>query len=321
MVASLQDVYLQAGTELAAVDAVIREAVSSLAPNLEELALQFIDAGGKRLRPLMTILTAKLGTPDTEQIIMAAAALELVHLGSLVHDDVVDNSSLRRGQPSVNSIHGNKTAVLLGDFFFARSLDLARQAGTEAVAAISTVISNLVEGEFAQLQDSYDLTIVEADYWDRIQRKTASFIAECCRLGGLYSFGNPVKPETLHAYGLNLGLAYQVKDDLLDFTSAAEMLGKPSQHDLKQGVLTLPIIHTLTFHPRRAEIGVLIKSKREQDLLEVLNCMREIDSFAFAEASAAALIANAKDNLREAPKHEAKTALLLIADFVLSRAH
>lgn len=319
MVVTLQDVYRQASSELAAVDNAMRQAVSTLTPTLQEAAVQFISAGGKRLRPLMTILAAKLGKADTPQVVMAAAALELVHLGSLVHDDVVDESLLRRGQPSANASYGNKVAVLLGDLFFARSLDLARQAGMEAVKVISQVISSLVEGELEQLRRSYDVTVTEADYWERIRCKTASFIAECCRLGALYSPGNPLAPEALHAYGLNLGLAYQVKDDLLDFTGAVQTIGKPTNHDLRDGIITLPVIHTLQFHPRRDEIGALITSGADYDLAQVLTCMQEAGSFAFAEECATELIAKAKASLADAPEHEAKAALLTIADFVLNR--
>lgn len=319
MVSDLQVVYGPAQAELAEVDKEMYRAVSTLTPLLRDAAASFIRAGGKRLRPLLTILASKLGQAETRQVVQAAAALELVHLGSLVHDDIVDESPLRRGLPSANATYGNQVAVLLGDFFFARSLDLARQVGMDTVKVISDVISSLVEGELEQLQRSYDITVTEAEYWERIRRKTASFIGECCRLGALYSPGNPLDPDALHTYGLNLGLAYQVKDDLLDFTGVAQTVGKPTKHDLRDGVITLPVIHTLTVHPRRDELGALIKSRSDYDFGLVLECIQEAGSLAFAEGRAAELIANAKNSLTAAPEHEAKAALLSIADFVLNR--
>ncbi|NLY53115.1 MAG: polyprenyl synthetase family protein [Firmicutes bacterium] len=318
MVIDLQLVYGQAQRELAAVDEKMRQAVNTLSPTLREAAEYALAGGGKRLRPLMTILTAKLGEAAVERVVPAAAALELVHLGSLVHDDIVDESAWRRSQPSVNAKYGNKVAVLLGDFFFARALDLARQVGLDAVQSISRVISNLVEGELEQLRRSYDTTITEEEYWERIQRKTASFIAECCRLGAIYSQDNPLAPETLHAYGLNLGLAYQVKDDLLDFTGKIDTVGKPTQRDLTAGVLTLPVIHTLQHHPRRQEIAQWIAGK-DYDWTLVINCMQEVGSFEFAQTRAEELIATAKNTLAAAPEREAKTALLSLADYVLTR--
>lgn len=319
MVSDLQLVYGLAQGELAAVEEEMGRAVSTLTPLLRVAATSYIQAGGKRLRPLLMILAAKLGQAKTPQVVQAAAALELVHLGSLVHDDIVDESLWRRGQPSANATYGNKIAVLLGDFLFARSLDLARQVGLETVQVISDVISSLVEGELEQLQRSYDITVTEAEYWARIHRKTASFIGECCRLGAIYSPGNPLDPETLHAYGLNLGLAYQVRDDLLDFIGATQAIGKPTRHDLRDGVITLPIIHTLTVHPRKEELAALITSRDDYDFGLIMECLEEAGSLRFAQERAAELISNAKNSLRDAPEHEAKTALISIADFVLNR--
>lgn len=319
MDSTLQAVYRPAQAELAAVDEEMCRAISSLSPFWQDAARSLIQAGGKRLRPLLTILAAKMGQAQTPQVVRAAAALELVHLGSLIHDDVIDDSCWRRGQPSINAVYGNRVAVLLGDFLFARSLDLARQVGIDAVQVISDVISSLVEGELDQLQRSYDISITEEEYWERIRRKTASFIAECCRLGALYSPGNPVEPEELHAFGLNLGLAYQVADDILDYVADEQTMGKPTNHDLREGVITLPIIHTLRVHPRRRELAELIRSGRDYDLSLVLECIHEAGSLAFAGQRVAELVAQAKNHLKGAPEHEATKALLAIADFVLAR--
>lgn len=318
MVADLQAVYSQVQEELTAVEMEMEKAVSALTPLLQTAATAFIEAGGKRLRPLLMILAAKLGRATAPQVVQAAAALELVHLGSLVHDDIIDESLYRRGQPSANAAYGNQVAVLLGDFFFARSLDLAREAGMDTVKVVSNVISSLVEGELEQLQHSYDTTITEHEYWERIRRKTATFIGECCRLGAIYSPGN-LDPAALHDYGVNLGLAYQVRDDLLDFTGTALTIGKPTRQDLREGIITLPVIHTLAVHPRREELAALIVSKQDYDFSLVLGYLEEAGSLRFAEERAADLINNAKNSLKDAPDHAAKAALMSIADFVLTR--
>lgn len=319
MFCDIKDIYQTVQVELAAVDREMHRAVDTISPTLQEAATYCLAAGGKRLRPLLTILTARLGRAEQQPVVQAAAALELVHLGSLVHDDVIDNSLLRRGQPSAKARYGNRAAVLVGDYFFARALELACRAGMETVQVVSQIISNLVEGELVQLQRNYDITVTEADYWQRIQCKTAAFIAECCRLG--VALGDPavLDPADLYTYGLKLGLAYQVKDDLLDFTGSCSQVGKPLQQDLRDGVVTLPVIHTLQYHPRRQEIGESIR-RREYDWDWIIACLQEAGSLDFAEQQAAQLIADAKHCLESVPAAEAKEALLFLADFVLARS-
>lgn len=320
MVSSLSELYRSVQTEMQLVDGEMSRAVHTLTPRLREAATYFLGQSGKRIRPLMVILAAKLGTAEQAPVVQVAAALELIHMGSLVHDDVVDEAETRRGSASVNQLYDNRVAVLLGDFFFARALELARQAGLEAVQVVSGVISNLVEGELEQLQRCFDTSVTEADYWQRIRRKTAYFLAECCRVGALFSPGNPLTPADLHSYGLNLGLAFQVKDDLLDFTGAASTLGKPVLRDLQDGVITLPVIHVLRHHPRREEISGWIKSRTPDKWESIRSCLVEVGSLDFAERQAAQLIAEAKQRLESVPESsEAKSALLFLADFVLAR--
>lgn len=319
MVSSLSDVYRSVEAEMHQVEAEMNRAVQTLTPQLAEAAAYSLARSGKRIRPLVTILTSKLGKSDCAAVVKVAAALELVHLGSLVHDDIVDDAQLRRGRPSVNAQFGSQTAVLLGDFLFARALGLAGEVGLSAVQVVSSVISSLVEGELTQLSSSFDTSISFEDYYSRIRQKTAWFLAECCRAGGLFSSGGPLSPDELHAYGLNVGLAFQVKDDLLDFTSESFTLGKPTMLDLRQGVITLPVIHALANHPRREEISAWIRAQRAEQWGTIRSCLVEVGSLEFAEQQASELIAKAKRELERAPDHDAKTALLVLADFVLSR--
>jgi heptaprenyl diphosphate synthase len=316
----MSDIYRSVEPELVEVEVEMRRAVQTFTPGLAEAAGYFLAQSGKRIRPLMAILAAKLGNAEQQPLVKVAAALELIHLGSLVHDDVVDEAEIRRGRASVNARFDNKVAVLLGDFFFARSLALANEVGLAAVQVISSVISNLVEGELDQLQRCFDTSVTEQDYWERIRRKTAYFLAECCRVGGLFSSGNPLTPEDLYTYGLNLGLAFQVKDDLLDFVGTTEAVGKPLLRDLQEGVITLPVIYALEHHPRREEISTWIKTKTPGKWELIRDCLVEIGSLEFAECRAAELIEQAKHKLDPVPaEREAKSALIFLADFVLSR--
>ncbi len=319
MVSSLNDVYRSVEAEMHQVEAEMNRAVKTLTPQLAKAAAYSLARSGKRIRPLVTILASKLGNSDSAAVVRVAAALELVHLGSLVHDDIVDDSQLRRGKPSVNAQFDNKTAVLLGDFLFARALGLAGEVGLNAVQVVSSVIGSLVEGELTQLSSSFDTSVTLADYYSRIRQKTAWFLAECCRAGGLLSSGGPLSADELHAYGLNLGLAFQVKDDLLDFTSESVTLGKPTMLDLRQGVITLPVIHALANHPRRDEISAWIRAQKAENWDAIRHCLIEVGSLEFAEQQASELIARAKSELERAPEHDAKAALLFLADFVLSR--
>ncbi len=315
----MNEVYRSVETELLQVEAVMGRTVATVCPSLSTTTAYFLERSGKRIRPLITILTAKLGKADKDIVVKVAAALELIHLGSLVHDDVVDEADLRRGRPSVNSRFGNTSAVLLGDFFFARALGLASEVGLEAVQVVSSVIGNLVEGELDQLERRFDTHITVDDYFARIKRKTALFLAECCRMGGLFSLGNPLSPDKLYQYGLNLGLAYQVKDDLLDFSGEPDQLGKPVMLDLQQGVITLPVIHALEHHPRRDEISAWIRSESTEKWEQIGQCLAETRSLQYAERRARQLIRQAKRQLDGVPDQDAKTALLFLADFVLSR--
>ncbi|MGI6344606.1 MAG: polyprenyl synthetase family protein [Bacillota bacterium] len=319
MIADLRDVYRLAGEELQAVEREMQAALTTLEPRLAAAVEYFFSSSGKRMRPLMTILSARLGQARQEPLVKAAAALELIHLGSLVHDDVVDEATTRRGQPSVNARFDNQTAVLLGDFFFARALTLAREAGSDAVQAVAEIISHLVEGELEQQSRSFDVSLTEADYWSRIERKTAWFLAESCRLGCIYGVDNPLQPDELHSFGRHLGLAYQVKDDLLDFVGLEEQVGKPTRRDLQDGVITLPVIHVLQHHPRREEIAGWITTSVDDNWAEVICCLRESGSLEFAEGKAAELVEQAKRYLAPAPEQKEKQALLYLADFVLTR--
>lgn len=316
---TLLEIHKSVADELKLVEKELHTAVDTLSPLLKEASLYFLQASGKRMRPTLTILAARMGQVNRSIVAKLAAALELLHLGSLVHDDVVDESELRRGQASVNTRYSNKVAVLLGDFFFARSLNLAAEVGVEAVDAIADIISNLVEGELDQLAQYLDTSVDVEDYWLRIRRKTALFLGQCCRLGAIYSLSNPVPPDDLFTFGLNLGLAYQVQDDLLDYGDAATT-GKPTGADLQLGIITLPVIHLLESSPNREELVSLLKEANQENQTVIVKHLREAGSLDFARSKAIELVEQAKKSLTGFPACEAREALLTLADLVVERS-
>ena len=213
---------------------------------LAEHAGATIRAGGKRLRPACTVVAARTGgTPTSEDVVMGSVAVELVHLGSLYHDDVMDEADTRRGIQSVNARWGNLTAILAGDFLLARASEIAASLGTEVAALLARTIGRLCEGEVAQLRRALDGQRTEADYFRAIEGKTASLFSAACRIGGLVAELPRTEVDALTEWGRSFGMAFQVVDDVLDLTATEAELGKPTGHDLVEGVYTLPVIRTL----------------------------------------------------------------------------
>src|SRR5215211_7928498 len=234
------------GDDLERVEAALRTSVETTDADLTEIASHLIRAGGKRLRPACTMVAAhSAGAPTSDDVVLGGVAVELVHLGSLYHDDVMDEADTRRGIQSVNARWGNLTAILAGDFLLARASEIAASLGTEVAALLARTIGRLCEGEVAQLRRAFDCRRTEAEYLRSIEGKTASLFAAASRIGGLVA-GLPQEPvDALTEWGLAFGMAFQVFDDVLDLTATEAELGKPVGHDLVEGVYTLPVIRTL----------------------------------------------------------------------------
>lgn len=221
-------------------------AIASSDEQLTEIAGHLIRAGGKRLRPVLAVAAAATsGEQASDDVVQGGVAVELVHLGSLYHDDVIDEAPTRRKVVSANARWGNLRAVLAGDFLLARASQIAASLGTEVAGLLGATIARLCEGEVGQLRTLYDARRTEAAYFSSIDGKTASLFSAACRIGGIVQ-GLP-RPwiDALTAYGRELGLVFQIADDVLDLTASEEELGKPTGHDLVEGVYTLPVIKTL----------------------------------------------------------------------------
>jgi octaprenyl-diphosphate synthase len=210
---------------------------------IPELASHLIYSGGKRLRPLLTLASAELCNYQGKNHIPLAASVEFIHTATLLHDDVVDQSDLRRGKPSANAIWGNKPSVLVGDFLFSRSFELMVEAGSmEVLAILSKASSKIAEGEVAQLLTTHNLATTQEDYLNVIESKTAQLFAAATRIGPVLSDCDEETKNALENFGLNLGIAFQLVDDVLDYKADDPLLGKKKGNDFAEGKITLPII-------------------------------------------------------------------------------
>jgi len=217
-------------------------------PYLTEIASHLIKAGGKRLRPLFAIASAAASLPDGavvhDDVVRGGVAVELVHIGSLYHDDVMDEAEMRRQVISVNARWGNLRAILSGDYLLAKASEIAAELGTEVAGLLATTIADLCRGQVGELQTMYDVDRTEDQYFPSIAGKTASLYAAACRIGGIVSEQTRDDIDRLTEFGRLYGMAFQVVDDILDVIATDEQLGKPAGNDMIEGVYSLPVIHT-----------------------------------------------------------------------------
>ncbi len=226
------------------------------------LASRVIKAGGKRLRPLLVILFGWRGDEDWDPVIDVAAATELLHTASLIHDDIIDHADTRRGVSTLNAERGNHTAVMTGDYLFARSLSILSQESTiRAIPFMVEAMEAMCEGIIEEINTLYDHTVSEEDYLSRIDKKTASLVAACCGAGATIRGASQEEADACTAFGRNLGMCFQIIDDLLDFTSDEETLGKPTGSDFSQGILTLPVIYLLEHSGWREPIKKILEKR------------------------------------------------------------
>lgn len=262
-VASLTPVQFRpaAAEDLGRVEAALRAAATTDDEFLTEVASHLIPAGGKRLRPAFVIASALIDRPDgdapaavSEEMIRGGVAVELVHLGSLYHDDVMDDAETRRGIEAVNHRWGNLKAILAGDFLLAKASELAASLGVEVAELLAATIGRLCEGQVRELQLIYDTTRSEEQYLQAIRGKTADLYATACRIGALVGGCDRGVVDRLTAFGNAYGMAFQIVDDILDLVATDEELGKPSGNDIREGVYTLPVIRMLADGDRVGEL-------------------------------------------------------------------
>jgi heptaprenyl diphosphate synthase len=223
------------------------------------VAGHLVEAGGKRIRPMLVLAAAaSVGADITDDVIQGAVSVELVHLGSLYHDDVIDAAETRRGVQSVNARWGNLVAIVAGDFLLARASEIAASLGTEVAQLLAATIGRLCEGEVAELQHAFNPARPEAAYFCATAGKTASLMSTACRIGALTAGADRVAVDALTSYGQAFGMTFQIWDDILDLVSTGDALGKPAGHDLMEGTYTLPVILALATPTTGPELRTLL---------------------------------------------------------------
>jgi heptaprenyl diphosphate synthase len=228
------------------IEVAMRDAVVTPDAYLNQIASHLIVAGGKRLRPVLTVVGAQvLGAAASHDVVRGGVACELVHLGSLYHDDVMDEAETRRGVETVNAKWGNLQAILAGDFLLARASEIAASLGTEVAGLLARTIGWLCEGQIEELRHTYDVSRTEASYLASIHGKTASLYGTAARIGGIVAGHDRPRIDALTEYGNSYGMVFQIVDDILDITATDAQLGKPAGHDIVEGVYTLPVLRTL----------------------------------------------------------------------------
>lgn len=302
----------------------LKRLVGARHPILYAAAEHLFGAGGKRVRPAIVLLISRATMPGqdiTAKHRRLAEITEMIHTASLVHDDVVDESELRRGVPTVHSSFGNRIAVLAGDFLFAQSSwYLANLDNLAVVKLLSEVIMDLAEGEIQQGLNRFDSSLSIEAYLEKSYYKTASLIANSAKSAGLLSGASAEVAADLYGYGRNIGLAFQIVDDILDFTGSADALGKPAGADLKSGNLTAPVLYTLQQQPHLE--GLIEREFSEAgDLEEAIALVKESGGIDQSRELAAQHVQTAVRHLDCLPMSESRQSLVKLADYVLRRLY
>ena len=290
-------------------------ASASIYPLVQEASTHLIKAGGKRLRPALVLVTSRSGEAGRKETDLAAAAVELLHIASLYHDDVIDETEVRRGAPSVHSKWGNEVAILSGDFLFASGSLLGAEAGGDVPRILARALADVCEGQIAENERVGDTGRTAAQYVETIKRKTAALFRASCELGAATSGADQILHERLADYGENLGLAFQMVDDLLDFVGDPRVTGKTPGTDLKEGVFTLPVLIASQRDP--AVVAELEPGRRELGV--VLPMLESTGALEATYDQAQHYVDLAVDALSQLPDSEWKSVLTMISEGVLAQ--
>jgi octaprenyl-diphosphate synthase len=317
-------VALHIGGDLAAVEREIANEIGSPVSLIREMGEFIAGAGGKRLRPILLLMAARLAGYSGPRAIRMGCVVELLHTATLIHDDVVDQAPLRRGKPSANARWGDDASVLVGDHLYSKSFALMVRDGDPAVLeTLARATVSMTEAEVFQLERKRSGTLSEADYLRIITQKTASFISACCRIGALLGGVSADQVEALTRYGLHVGIAFQISDDALDFVADEARLGKAVGADLKEGKRTLPLIAALerAAPAERERIQAVLRRRAPtvDEVDEVRRLVVKYEGVDYSLQRAHAYAETAKEDLGRFPTSDDRETLVLIADFVVDR--
>jgi geranylgeranyl pyrophosphate synthase len=280
-----------------------------------------LSGGGKRLRPALALLAGKFGEYNLELLVPLAASIELLHTATLVHDDVIDNAATRRGRPTVNSLFRNTTTIMVGDYMFAHAADfVARTGNVRVIRLFSQALMAITRGEIRQDMTAFDARQTVDHYLQRISGKTASLFAAACEGGGAVTSAAEEHVQALREYGHNLGMAFQIVDDILDFMGDEGEMGKPVGSDLMQGTLTLPSLLLMERYPQDNPVGKLFSQRRRQEhLSQAVEMIRSSDIPQESYNMAAGFGRQAEEALAALPGNQERDTLRDIVHYVLDR--
>ncbi len=320
---SLADIRKPIESELRQFDRFFKEAMRSKVGLIDLIARYIIRQKGKKVRPLLVLLSAKLCGNINESSYRAATLVEILHTATLVHDDVVDDADTRRGLASINAVWKNKVAVLMGDYLLSRGLLLSLENKDYFfLHSTSNAVKRMSEGELLQIQKSRHLDNDEATYLQIISDKTASLFSTCTEIGAASTTNDPSKREFMRDYGTNIGMAFQIQDDLLDYLGRKSIIGKPTGIDIKEKKLTLPLIYALEHAPSkdsRQALKIIKNGAKQKEVQWVMEFVKENGGIDYSVKKALEFGRRATENLVTFPASPAKEALTGFVEFVLER--
>jgi geranylgeranyl pyrophosphate synthase len=323
--ATLSRLFAGIQDDLDRVDTTFQERATSGLDILNSASMHAIASPGKRLRTAITLLSGKLNTYRFDKLLPLSVAYEMVHLATLIHDDIVDEAKTRRGNPTVNALWGDKIAILLGDYYFAKTSGLVADIDDNRIDHLfAETVATVSEGTIMEMMTAGRIDLTIETYYEKIRHKTACLIAACSKGGAIVSEASDDEIEQLHEYGMNLGIAFQIIDDILDYTEDQSTIGKPAGNDLRQGMVTLPLIYALQEQPNNGlsqQVQPLLNGvlHKEEDIQSVVNRVAQghgvsqalVDTHTYANKARAALYHFPSSNNRD--------VLDELIDFVVSR--
>jgi len=321
----LDTMYREMRSDIEAIENKLGQIISVEQPILTEASSQLLNAGGKRMRPVLVLLASRYGDRHHENVMQTAVTLELIHMASLVHDDVIDDADVRRGEQTVKARWNNRIAMYTGDFMLAKALNVLAEIEHQQIHQIlSYSLKEICLGEINQVEDQYNWNQTLRHYLQRIKRKTALLLAVSCQLGAMAAGASASICRDLYYFGYYMGMSYQIVDDILDLVSTEEELGKPVASDIRQGNITLPVLIALRKNQQEAkQLLTLLKipNKSTEEWNSVVQLIRDSGSIADAEAISIRFTNKAYQRLKQLPDIMVTEQLQWLADYLSKRRY
>lgn len=323
--ATLSQLFAGIQNDLEQVDLTFQERATSGLDILHSASMHALASPGKRLRTALTLLSGKMHTYNFDKLLLLSVAFEMTHLASLIHDDIVDEAKTRRGSPTVNALWGDKIAILLGDYYFAKTAGLIADIKDFRIDQLfSDTVAMVCEGSIMEIITSGNIDLTLDSYYEKIKHKTAGLIAACSKGGAIVSEATDEEVELHHQYGMNLGIAFQIIDDILDYTEDQSTIGKPAGNDLRQGMVTLPLIYALqeqSPNGRYQQVRNLLSGEphTEEEMVAAVNWVAQGFGVKRAQMDAYAYGNKARKALYQLPASPDRDVLDELIDFVIAR--